>query len=77
MEKFLIKKLLILNNSSFTQNKQNDYNSIPNSSIPQDSCIIIIIICDVIFKFCNEHPEKNSWSRHCREVQLHLISSMS
>ena len=42
MEKFLIKKSLILKNSSSTQDKQDDYNSRPNSFIPQDSCIIII-----------------------------------
>jgi hypothetical protein len=56
------KKSLIPKYSSSTQDKHDDYNSISNSSIPQDSCIIIIIKkknCDVIFKFCNEHPEKN------------------
>ena len=73
MEKFLIKKSLIPKDSSSTQDKQDDYNSKPNSSIPQDSCIIIIIFflfffCDVIFKFCNEYPKKNSWSRHCSQV---------
>ena len=72
MEKFLIKKSLIPKDSFSTQDKHDDYNSRPNSSIPQDSCVIIIIIyffilfffCDVIFKFCNEHPEKNSCNRH-------------
>ena len=74
MEKFLIKKSLIPKDSSSTQDKHDDYNSRPNSSIPQDSCVIIIIIiiiiifylfffffffCDVIFKFCNEHSGKN------------------
>ena len=62
MEKFLIKKSLILKDSSSTQDKQDDYNSRPNSSILQDSCIIIInfFFGDVIFKFCNEHFGKNS-----------------
>ncbi len=68
MEKFSIKKSLTPKDSFSTQNKYDDYNSIPNSSIPQDSCIIIIIIiiiilflvfCDIIFKFCNEHLGKN------------------
>ena len=59
MKKFLIKKSFIPKYSSSTQEKHDDYNSRPNSSIPQDSCIIIIIIiffCNVIFKFCIKHP---------------------
>ena len=44
MKKFLIKKSFIPKYSSSTQEKHDDYNSRPNSSIPQDSCIIIIII---------------------------------
>ena len=53
----MIKKSSILKDSSSIQDKQDDYNSRPNSSIPQDSCIIIInfFFCNVIFKFFNEH----------------------
>ena len=63
MEKILINKSIILKDSSSTQDKYDDYNSRPNSSILQDPCIIIIIIflfCDVIFKFCNKHLRKIS-----------------
>ena len=58
MQKLLIKKLLISKDSFSIQDKYDDYNSGPNSSILQDSCIIIIIFYDVIFKFYNEHPKK-------------------
>ena len=51
MEKFLIKKSLIPKDSSSTQNKHDDYNSKPNSSIPQDSCIITIIYFILFYFF--------------------------
>jgi hypothetical protein len=40
MVKFLIKKSLIPKDLSSIQNKHDNYNSKPNSFIPQDSCII-------------------------------------
>ena len=65
MEKFLINKSLILKYLSSIQDKYDDYNSKLNSSIPQDSCIIIIyfyffgdVIC-LYSSFCNEHFGKN------------------
>ena len=74
MEKFFIRNS-ILKNTSSTQDKNDDYNSRPNSSIPQDSCIIIIILfyflffCDV----CNDHPKKNSWNRHCLQARVQRL----
>ena len=41
VEKFMINKSLIPKDLSSTQDKHYDYNSRSNSSIPQDSCIII------------------------------------
>ena len=30
--------------------------------------LLLLFFCDVIFKFCIEHPEKIFWSRHCLQV---------
>ena len=30
--------------------------------------LLLLFFCDVIFKFCIEHLEKNFWSHHCLYV---------
>jgi hypothetical protein len=58
----MIKNSLIPKDSSFTQDKQNDYNSRLSSSIPQELCIIIIIFFFVMLysSFVMNTLEKNS-----------------
>ena len=58
VEKFMINKSLISKNSFYIQNKYDDYNSKPNSSILQNLYIISIIIFVITFKFCIE-PRKH------------------
>ena len=54
----MINKSLISKNSFYIQNKYDDYNSKPNSSILQNLYIISIIIFVITFKFCIE-PRKH------------------